>query len=60
MNATNQKKIAQLRQPGLDETIKMKDNHVKPLSYNISLQRLTQLFGRPLQMKYYNTKQNAV
>ena len=44
----------------MDETIKMKDANVKPLSYNFDLKRLTQLFGRPLQMKYYNIQQNPI
>ena len=38
----------------------MKDANVKPLSYNFDLKRLTQLFGRPLQMKYYNIQQNPI
>ena len=29
---------------------------MNPLSYQTDLRRLTQLFGRPLQMKYYNKR----
>lgn len=31
-----------------------KDTNAKPLVYQCDLRRLTQLFGRQLQMKYYN------
>ena len=37
----------------LPEVLKMKEEEVNALSYNCDFNRLTQLFGRALQLKYY-------
>ena len=42
--------------PTLKELLKMKEKCVNPLSYNFDFSRLTQLFQRPLQIKYYEKK----
>lgn len=52
-NLKNLKKVVPQKQPTLSEVLSMKDANAKPLSYNVDLKRITQLFGRPLQMKYY-------
>ena len=35
----------------------MKENDVNPLTFNCEFSRLTRLFQRPLQMKYYTKKE---
>jgi len=42
--------------PSLRELLKMKENNVNPLNYSCDFSRLTQLFQRPLQIKYYAKK----
>lgn len=42
--------------PSLRELLKMKENSVNPLNYSCDFSRLTQLFQRPLQIKYYAKK----
>ena len=43
--------------PTLKELLRMKETAVNPLNYNCDFSRLTQLFQRPLQIKYYAKKQ---
>lgn len=42
--------------PSLSELMRMKENQVNPLNYNCEFSRLTTLFQRPLQIKYYAKK----
>ena len=42
--------------PSLRELLKMKENSVNPLNYSCEFIRLTQLFQRPLLIKYYAKK----
>ena len=39
--------------PDMEEVLKMKESAVMPLNYSCEFSRLTQLFGRALQIKYY-------
>jgi len=39
------------------DVLSAKESHVRALNYSCDFKRLTQLFGRALQIKYYTTKE---
>ena len=45
--------------PSLHELVDMRQKEINPLSYNCDFNRLTQLFQRPLQIKYHAKKEAA-
>ena len=44
--------------PTIEELLTMKEKEVNPLTYHCDFGRLTQLFQRPLQIKYYAKKED--
>ena len=45
--------------PSLEQLLKLKENAVNPLSFQCEFARLTQLFQRPLQIKYCAVRPSA-
>jgi len=54
--AVKQKKKNSDSVPSLIDLLRLKEKEVNPLTYNCDFSRLTQLFQRPLQIKYYTKK----
>ena len=55
-NVQKLKKLIQNKENSLDELLTMNDANARQLNYPCDLRRLTQLFGRPLQMKYQSVQ----
>jgi ubiquitin len=58
-NAQNLAHLKSLKEFTCFEALRCKELQVRPLNYQFDFKRLTQIFGRQLQIKYYNKNQRA-